>query len=208
MLYSSPDQGMIMAYSDLLTTTEAAIVAGLTPRQVNKLIDEELPARAVRRRGGRRYVTFSGTVCLAARKDISGTLTAEARRTVFRALMRGERGEATLSATVSFDLTATIEGVERKISELRRLANLVESDLETLGGRMCFRGTRIPVAQVAELLAQGADADELLEDYPALTREMIEAAPTLAKAYPARGRPRSRPWTKAAPVSESRSPRG
>ena len=64
------------------------------------------------------------------------------------------------------------------------------------------------MAQIAELLAQGADADELLEDYPALTREMIEAAPTLAKAYPARGRPRARPWAADEPVSETRTPRG
>ena len=85
---------------------------------------------------------------------------------------------------------------------------LVVSDTEILGGCLCFRATRIPLAQIAELLAQGADADELLEDYPALTREMIEAAPTLAKAYPARGRPRARPWAAGGPVSETRMPRG
>jgi uncharacterized protein (DUF433 family) len=193
-----------MPDTDVLTPAEAAFVAGIDVRRVNKLIDEELPSRAVRRRDGRRFVTFSGTVCLAALPDMSGALTAEARRDVFRALVRGERGEATLSATVSVDLSATIETVEQKISELRRLAKLAESDPETLGGRPCFKGTRIPVALVAELLAQGADADELLEDYPALTHEMIEAAPTLAKAYPARGRPRKKPWATAAPVSETR----
>lgn len=85
---------------------------------------------------------------------------------------------------------------------------LVVSDPETLGGRPCFRGTRIPVAQIAELLVQGAEANELLEDYPAVTREMIEAAPTLAKAYPARGRPRTRPWAADDPVSETRTSRG
>ena len=196
-----------MLDTDVLTPAEAAIVAGMDVRRVNKLIDEELPSRAVRRRDGRRFVTFSGTVCLAALPDMSGALTAEARRNVFRALVRGERGEATLSASVSVDLTATVEAVERKIAELKRLGELVESDPETLGGRPCFKGTRIPVAQIAELLVQGADADELLEDYPALTREMIEAAPTLAKAYPARGRPRKKPWATAVPVSETRTPR-
>ncbi len=197
-----------MPETDVLTPAEAAVVAGMDVRRVNKMIDEELPSRAVRRRGGRRFVTFSGTVCLAALPDMSGALTAEARRNVFRALVRGERGEATLSATVSVDLTATIETVEQKIAELRGLRNLVQSDPETLGGRPCFKGTRIPVALTAELLAQGADADELLEDYPALTREMIEAAPTLVKAYPARGRPRKRPWVTTAPVSETRTSRG
>lgn len=87
------------------------------------------------------------------------------------------------------------------------LLTLADSDPETLGGRPCFKGTRIPVAQIAELLAQGANADELLEDYPALTREMIDAAPTLAKAYPARGRPRARPWDADGPILETRTPR-
>ena len=84
----------------------------------------------------------------------------------------------------------------------------VTIDPETLGGRPCFKGTRIPVAQIAELLVQGADADELLEDYPALTREMIEAAPVLAKAYPVRCRPRTRPWAVREPVSDTRTRRG
>lgn len=197
-----------MTDADLITPTEAAVVAGMSVRQVNKLIDEELPSRAIRRRDGRRFVTFSGTVCLAARPDMSGTLTSEARRSVFRALVRGERGEAALSATVSVDLTATIETVEGKITELRRSKRLVESDPEILGGRPCFKGTRIPVAQIAELLAQGADADEMIEDYPTLTREMIDAAPILAKAYPARGRPRKRPWATNGSTSETRIPRG
>lgn len=197
-----------MADIDLLTPAEAAVVAEMTVRQVNKLIDEELPARAVRRRGGRRLVTASGAACLMARKDLSGLLTADARRLVFQALVRGERGEATLSSTVSVDLTRAYKMIETKIAELKTSKGLVETDPEILGGRPCFRGTRIPVAQIAELLAQGADADELLEDYPSLTREMIEAAPTLAKAYPARGRPRARPWAKAEPISETRSPRG
>lgn len=112
------------------------------------------------------------------------------------------------SATVSVDLTATVEAVERRIAELRSLGELVEIDPETLGGRPCFRGTRIPVALIAELLARGADADELLEDYPALTRETIEAAPTLARAWPARGRPRARPWAAKEPISETRAPPG
>lgn len=84
----------------------------------------------------------------------------------------------------------------------------VSVDPETLGGWPCFNGARIPVAQIAEDLAQGVDTDELLEDYPALTRGMMEAAPTLAKAYPARGRPRARPWAADEPVSETRAPRG
>lgn len=192
---------------ELLTPAEAAVVTGMTVRQVNKLIDEELPARAVRRRGGRRLVTASGAACLMARKDITRVLAADARRRLFRAICEGPGEVAFLSAFLSVDVNAVLGKTKESISRLHRIQALALSDPEVLGGQPCFKGTRIPVAQVAEFLAQGADAGELLEDYPALTREMIEAAPTLAKAYPARGRPRSRPWAKAEPVAETRTPR-
>ena len=40
-----------------------------------------------------------------------------------------------------------------------------------------FKGTRIPVDLVADMLAQGATAEEILEGYPTLNAEMISLAP-------------------------------
>jgi len=193
---------------DLLTPAEAAVVAGMTVRQVNKLIDEELPARAVRRRNQRRLVTTAGVACLNASKDVSGVLTAKARYRVYFAIVEGKADIVQLNESLRIDLGNVFRDTRRKVADLGRLRKLVTVDPDVLGGRPCFKGTRIPVAQIADLLEQGADADELLEDYPNLTHKMIDAAPILAKAYPARGRPRKRPWANAEPVSETRSPRG
>jgi uncharacterized protein (DUF433 family) len=44
------------------------------------------------------------------------------------------------------------------------------------GGRPCIRGQRIRVTDILELLASGADIDEVLVDYPFLEREDIYAA--------------------------------
>ena len=44
------------------------------------------------------------------------------------------------------------------------------------GGRPCIRGQRIRVSDVLELLANGADFDEVLASYPFLEREDIYAA--------------------------------
>jgi uncharacterized protein (DUF433 family) len=199
---------MIMPDTDLLTPAEAAIVTSMTVRQVNKLIDEELPARVRPVRGGRRFVTTSGAACLRARKQVSGLLTGAARRRMYKVIVEGKTEAMVLGDLLTVDVAAIKRETTRKVADLRRMRTLATSDPETLGGRPCFKGTRIPVAQIAELVAKGADAGELLEDYPALTREMIGAAPTLAKAYPARGRPRARPWAADGPVSETRSPRG
>jgi uncharacterized protein (DUF433 family) len=44
------------------------------------------------------------------------------------------------------------------------------------GGRPCIRGQRIRVADLLELLANGATFDEILADYSFLEREDIYAA--------------------------------
>ena len=44
------------------------------------------------------------------------------------------------------------------------------------GGRPCLRGLRIRVKDVLELLAAGANREEILADYPLLESEDITAA--------------------------------
>lgn len=43
------------------------------------------------------------------------------------------------------------------------------------GGKPCVRGTRITVYDVLSYLAAGMTVDELLSDFPALTREDVLA---------------------------------
>lgn len=59
-----------------------------------------------------------------------------------------------------------------------------------LSGEPVFEGTRIPVAQVAGLIAKGVSPAELAEDYPALTAADIAFASIHAKMKRNPGRPR------------------
>lgn len=43
-------------------------------------------------------------------------------------------------------------------------------------GKPVVKGTRIPVDMIVRQIAQGMTIDEILEDYPNLTREDIKAA--------------------------------
>ena len=88
--------------------------------------------------------------------------------------------------------------------ELRRARRLVVSDPEILSGDPVFRGTRVPVHLIAELVAQGSTASELIEGYPRLTAEMIRLAPVYAAAYPLRGLKRKLPWRDRQPVHRAR----
>ena len=50
-------------------------------------------------------------------------------------------------------------------------------------GTPVFKGTRIPVDLVADMLAQGASAQEILEGYPTLNAEMISLAPLYVREF-------------------------
>ena len=86
----------------------------------------------------------------------------------------------------------------------RRAAALIVEDPDVQGGAATFRGTRLLVHHVADLLDQGVPEAELREDHPRLTPEMIEVARIYAKAHPRRGRPRKPAWRTRAPAAEHR----
>jgi len=89
--------------------------------------------------------------------------------------------------------------VKREVRRLRKVEQMVVSDPEIMGGAPVFRGTRIPVDLVATMSAEGASVEEILEGYPALSREQVELAPLYVAAFPRRGRPARRPWAKQKP---------
>ena len=49
-------------------------------------------------------------------------------------------------------------------------------DPKVCHGQACVTGTRIPVHQVVRVLANGDTAEDLLSEYPSLTREDIMAS--------------------------------
>lgn len=52
----------------------------------------------------------------------------------------------------------------------------ITSDPEVMGGRPCIRGMRIRVADILEMLADGATRREILKEFPYLEDEDIRAA--------------------------------
>jgi uncharacterized protein (DUF433 family) len=49
-------------------------------------------------------------------------------------------------------------------------------DSDVKGGRACIRGMRISVSLILNLIANGMSHDEILEAYPYLEREDLQAA--------------------------------
>ena len=58
--------------------------------------------------------------------------------------------------------------------------NRITIDPQIRSGKPCIKGTRIAVADVLDYLGGGMSAAEILEDFPDLTAEDIQACLTFA----------------------------
>jgi uncharacterized protein (DUF433 family) len=60
--------------------------------------------------------------------------------------------------------------------EMNKLLKRISVDPNICFGKPCIRGTRIWVSLVLDLLANGTTIEEVLAEYPQLTKEDIHAA--------------------------------
>lgn len=58
---------------------------------------------------------------------------------------------------------------------VENLLSRITVEVGKCGGRPCIRGMRIRVQDVLEMLAEGMETTEILEDYPYLERADIQA---------------------------------
>ena len=192
-----------MPATEMLKATEAAVVARVSLRDVNRVIDERiLPETLVSVENG-RFVLGAACTLIAFYFESAKRLTSEERLFAIRSaeprLRRWNRAatEAMLKAdwTVRHDFLTIdlLPFFERSVARLERLdaaREVVTISDDIMGGTPVISGTRVPVHDVAAALAAGVPANEILEDYPSLTEDRLELAALYAEANPLRGRPK------------------
>ena len=195
----------MQTHDTLFTPTEAAVLTGLPLKAVNNAIDKKTVSAVPGEEGG-RLLDARALVSLSIEQRLSERLTTpELRRRVFDALANAPRNVVSLEGgLIKIDLREPRRALAASLRDLRRARRLVVSDSEILGGDPVFRGTRVPVHLIAELVAHGSKPAELIEGYPRLTAEMIRLAPVYAAAYPLRGPRRKQPWRDQQPVRRGR----
>jgi uncharacterized protein (DUF433 family) len=195
----------MQTHDTLFTPTEAAVLTGLSLKAVNNAIDKKTVSAVPGEEGG-RLLDARALMSLSIERRLSDRIaTPELRRRVFDALAAAPRNEISLEGgLLKIDLREPRRELAASMRDLRRARRHVVSDPEILGGEPVFRGTRVPVHLISELVAQGNKPAELIESYPRLNAEMIRLAPVYAAAYPLRGRPRRQPWHDQQPVRRSR----
>jgi len=188
-----------------LTPREAASVTQVSLKQVNAIIDSGILAKTVVTKDRERRITKTGLLYLKLVFDTSEMLTREGRERVIRMLEESPRRQVFQENGVRVDVRAFRSAVNEGLSRLRQARGLVARDPDILGGTTCIKGTRIPVHDVAALVAAKESMAAIRRAYPRLSKAQIELAALYAEAYPRRGRPRRKPaWHKSEPVSSKR----
>jgi uncharacterized protein (DUF433 family) len=196
--------------NDAYTPSQIAAVTGLPLPAVHKAIEYKLIRPKSVREGRLVHRLLSRSQAVYLRLEAKGlrSLPLAARRQVAREVEQNPGIDAmTISegGAILIQCKSARKEVDTGLRRLAEATRMVESDPEIMRGAPVYRGTRIPVHAVAGMLSQST-VSEILEGYPALTREKVELAPMYVKAFPRRGRPAARPWAKRPPRQVSQRP--
>lgn len=191
-----------------IPTAEAAFIAGLTDRQMNRVVDEHLvPQTLFEQRGNSRLFTRLGAAFAKFYFATEDLLIAGARRQVLDELtarvdkLPAKDGILTLTTLdaiswkverkfVEVDVLPFLQDAFNRAKEVDQAEALVTTDPEIMNAAPVFAGTRVPIETVLGSLASGIDMQRLKRSYPFLTEAHVHAAKVYDKVHPRRGRPR------------------
>ena len=197
-----------------LTPAEAAVVAGVSMRDVHRVIDEHiLPEGFYDIREAR---SFSSHACvfIAFYFEAADRLTSEERQRVIALASQDSSGKTSFRKIIhdgflTIDFAPFWTSVDERLQRLNAARAQVSMDGEILSGTPTIRGTRVPVYDVAASVSACMPMERILSSYPGLNREQVELAALFAEANPQRGRPRQRivPSSGIKVISTRRKPR-
>jgi uncharacterized protein (DUF433 family) len=191
-----------------IPTAEAAFIADLTDRQMNRVVDEQLiPSPLVAQQGNSRWFTLLGAAFAKFYFSTENLLVASARRQVLAELTARVSHEKTRDEIltlrfpesvswkvhfqfVSVDVQPFIHAALERSREVAQAKALVATNAEVMGGTPVFAGSRVPLDVILSSLAKGITLDRLKMSYPFLTEVHIQAAEVYMSVHPPRGRPR------------------
>ena len=193
----------------LIPTAEAAFIAGLSDRQMNRVVDEHLmPDVLFEQQGSVRKFTRLSAAFAKFYFDTENLLVAGARRQVLEELTarvaqlpRRNDVLALLSlpdtfswkvarSAVEIDVAPYVAKTLARAKEVDQADALVTTHPDIMGGAAVFAGTRVPIDTVLGSMAAGVDMDRLRASYPLLTDAHLQAARVYDEVHPRRGRPR------------------
>jgi uncharacterized protein (DUF433 family) len=186
-------KGDSTAMIESLTPSEAALVAGVSVRDVHRMIDEHILPEALYTATQTRSFRSEACALISFYFRAANRLTSEERqRTITRASESIPEPQPIGDEFLTIDLTLFHKEVEERLERLHAAQDIVVTDPEILSGTPVIRGTRVPVYDVAASVASGIPVERILSAYPSLKRKQVELAAIYVEANPQRGRPRQK----------------
>lgn len=177
-----------MASGVSLTLNEASYVVEQPSRVINRAVDRGVIKATLQRRGKTqlRKVGAAELRFLAIVGEVTPKLTPAGRKAVYEAIRRLPTNTHRVEVGImAFQLA---EADRRIAARLRRLEEVKALIDERDDAEPVLSSLGVSVYEI-EALSRGQTVEEIIEDYPGLTTEQVEAAVEYAKVYPKAGRP-------------------
>ena len=199
----------MLAGNHFVPSAEAAFIAGVTQQQMNRVADEQLVPECLlaKEDGKRRFARITAAWAMfffesdallvaSARKRILAELTERASRSESSDSLFGLHGiSKDVDWTISdprigfhLDFTVFLNEALSRAQQVDAAEELVARSDEVMGGKPCFKGTRLPIEMALVSLEKGIPENRVLDEY-SLTKEQLNAALVYAQVHPQRGRP-------------------
>lgn len=191
-------------------SAEAAYIAELSDRDMNRVFDEHLvPDVLVRADDGRRfarlasafahfYFVTDGIYAAPLRRRVVAELTERvvARRNRDHVLALQETlKHADWMVNVQFgqivDVSSFVENAMKRARTVDEAEAAIQVSDDVMGGLPVFAGTRVPIDMVTASLDKGISMERVVDSYPFVTPKLVEAAKVYQLVHPRRGRRRS-----------------
>jgi uncharacterized protein (DUF433 family) len=113
-------------------------------------------------------------------------------RMIVAAMRSRKPHDLELSTYVVVRLLSALHDVEERLSDFEKWKKKLVQREDILGGEPSFPKSRLAVRHIGEMARRGASVEEIISDYPNLSKQDVEFAMRFVAAYPRVGRPRAR----------------
>lgn len=190
---------------ELFSFAEAAAITELSPEVIRTALEKNAIPLSRKRKTGKRFrhqFSFEDLVVLTFLSEFPFPLSKQ-DKTALRALAIGKaevygpwrtKGRDFTVSHGDMTLIVECESIRNRLSQNKTIfqrgkARIVSSPA-ILSGTPVFRGTRIPVDHIAELIRKGIGEDQILADFPRLRPADLAYAKIYSRLGTRPGRPR------------------
>ena len=189
------------------SVAEAAYIADISDRDVNRVVDEAiLPLELFAATRGRRFPALACVLASFYFRE-EEHLTKRARQHVIWSFMdrcskldnyakflslsmtiKKSEWEIDMD-TLKVKLADYASGAQQRIRAVIAAESMVTTDMDVLAGEPVFKGTRIPVRTISAWMDADVSSEKIRDAYPAVTDDMLRITPIYVVTNPRRGRP-------------------